>query len=79
MALPTAPDPVSPLARYRILSPTANLRVSPLCLGAMNFGTAWEQFMGKCDKETTFGILDYFFGELTSMVTWLVVWLIGVL
>ena len=35
--------------------------------------------MGKCDKETTFGILDYFFGELTSMVTWLVVWLIGVL
>ena len=27
----------------------------------MNFGNAWEESMGKCDKETTFEILDYFF------------------
>jgi len=39
--LPMAPPPKSPLARYRLLSPTAAVRVSPLCLGAMNFGEAW--------------------------------------
>jgi hypothetical protein len=47
----------------RILSPTAGVRVSPLCLGAMNFGDAWEGLMGKCDKETTFQILDYFYEQ----------------
>ena len=34
--------------------------------------------MGKCDKETTFGILDYFFGESIFMATRLVFLLIGV-
>lgn len=38
---PAPPPPVSPLNRYRLLSPTASVRVSPLCLGAMNFGSAW--------------------------------------
>lgn len=38
---PAAPPPKSLLARYRMLSPTAAVRVSPLCLGAMNFGNAW--------------------------------------
>lgn len=41
MAFKPAPEPQTPLARYRILSPTADVRVSPLCLGAMNFGTEW--------------------------------------
>lgn len=27
----------------------------------MNFGDAWESALGKCDKETTFGILDFFY------------------
>ena len=36
-----AQEPESPLARYRLLAPTASVRVSPLCLGAMNFGSAW--------------------------------------
>lgn len=40
-ALPMAPEPQSALGRYRLLSPTAAVRVSPLCLGAMNFGDAW--------------------------------------
>ncbi len=40
-ALPMAPPPKGPLARYRLLSPTASVRVSPLCLGAMNFGDSW--------------------------------------
>ncbi|KAI4202434.1 MAG: hypothetical protein LQ346_001992 [Caloplaca aetnensis] len=27
----------------------------------MNFGKAWEQLVGKCDKETSFGMLDFFY------------------
>lgn len=61
MALPMAPPPKGPLARYRLLSPTASLRVSPLCLGAMNFGDAWKEFMGACDQATSESILDYFY------------------
>ncbi|KAI8947746.1 norsolorinic acid reductase [Xylaria longipes] len=59
--LPVAPPPKSPLARYRILSPTASVRVSPLCLGGMNFGDAWKQNMGACDQNTTNQILDFFY------------------
>lgn len=61
--LPTAPPPKSPLARYRILSPTASVRVSPLCLGSMNFGDAWKENMGACDKTTTNQILDFFYDQ----------------
>lgn len=60
MAFPLHPAPRSYLDRHRQLAPTASVRVSPICLGAMNFGTAWESFMGKCPKETAFAILDYF-------------------
>ena len=56
-----APAPKSVLGRHRILAPTASVRVSPLCLGAMNFGDAWKQFMGECNKETSFKMMDYFF------------------
>lgn len=55
-----APEPATPLGRHRILSPTAGIRVSPLCLGTMNFGDAWKDFMGECTKETAFEMLDYF-------------------
>ncbi|CAJ2514118.1 Uu.00g022370.m01.CDS01 [Anthostomella pinea] len=58
--LPTAPAPKSPLARYRLLSPSAGLRVSPICLGGMNFGNAWKEHMGTCDQNTVDGILDFF-------------------
>ncbi|KAL8668019.1 MAG: hypothetical protein Q9168_007107 [Polycauliona sp. 1 TL-2023] len=51
----------SALARHRILSPSAGVRVSPLCLGAANFGDEWKGFMGECSKETSFEILDYFY------------------
>ncbi|KAI0114767.1 Aldo/keto reductase [Daldinia grandis] len=63
VALPLAPPPQSPLARYRLLSPTASIRVSPLCLGAMNFGDAWKDFMGECDEKTTEDILDYYYSQ----------------
>ncbi|KAI5868395.1 norsolorinic acid reductase [Durotheca rogersii] len=58
-----APPPQSPLARYRLLSPTASVRVSPLCLGAMNFGEAWKEYMGSCDQKTTESILDFFYQQ----------------
>ena len=61
MAFTPAPLPKSLLGYHRILAPTAGVRVSPLCLGAMNFGNAWEEFMGKCDKKEAFQILDYFY------------------
>ncbi|KAI1102217.1 norsolorinic acid reductase [Jackrogersella minutella] len=58
-----APPPKSPLARYRVLSPTASVRISPLCLGAMNFGEAWKEYMGDCDQKTTEEILDFFYEQ----------------
>ena len=54
------PKAASLLEFHRVMSPVAGVRVSPLCLGAMNFGDAWEEVMGKCDKKTVFEILDYF-------------------
>ncbi|CAK1358509.1 unnamed protein product [Cercospora beticola] len=58
-----AEAPKSLLGYHRILSPSAGVRVSPLCLGAMNFGEAWKGFMGECSKETTFEMLDYFYEQ----------------
>ncbi|CAF1367833.1 unnamed protein product [Adineta steineri] len=55
-----APQPPSALGHYRLLSPAAAVRVSPLCLGAMSLGDAWE-FMGAQTKENSFKILDAFF------------------
>lgn len=61
MAFVPAPPAKSPLDRHRLLSPTAAVRVSPLCLGGMNFGDAWKGFMGEVTKEQTFEILDMFY------------------
>ena len=60
-ALPPAPPPKTVLGRHRLLSPNASVRVSPLCLGGMNFGDAWKGILGECTKDTAFGILDHFF------------------
>lgn len=57
----TAPKPPSLLGYHRILSPTAGVRVSPLCLGAMNFGENWKEALGECTKETAFEMLDFFY------------------
>lgn len=56
-----APPPKSRLGRYRVLAPTAGVKVSPLCLGAMNFGEGWKARLGECDKATSFKILDTFY------------------
>ncbi|KAK5987918.1 Norsolorinic acid reductase B [Cladobotryum mycophilum] len=62
-AFPKVGPPKSPLNRYRMLSPTAAVRVSPLCLGAMNFGSGWKDFLGECDKQQSEAILDFFFEQ----------------
>jgi len=56
-----APEPPTELGRYRILSSTAGIRVSPLQLGAMSIGDAWSHFMGSMDKASSFKLLDAFY------------------
>lgn len=56
-----APEPPTELGRYRILSSTAGIRVSPLQLGAMSIGSAWNNFMGSMDKEASFKLLDAYY------------------
>lgn len=36
-----APKPASLLGYHRVLAPAAGVKVSPICLGAMNFGNQW--------------------------------------
>lgn len=61
LGCPVAPAPISELGVYRILSPTAGVHVSPLCLGGMSIGSAWEsRGMGSMDKESSFKLLDEF-------------------
>ncbi|KAG0162877.1 putative aryl-alcohol dehydrogenase aad14 [Apophysomyces sp. BC1034] len=55
------PEPPTELGRYRILSSTAGIRVSPLQLGAMSIGDSWTRFMGSMDKESSFKLLDAYF------------------
>ncbi|KAI0505326.1 aryl-alcohol dehydrogenase [Xylaria bambusicola] len=59
--LQVPPEPPTELGRYRILCPSAGVRVSPLCLGAMSIGSAWSEFMGSMNKEQSFELLDAFF------------------
>ncbi|KAF7558894.1 hypothetical protein G7046_g5254 [Stylonectria norvegica] len=66
-------EPVSPLARYRVLSPTCGLRVSPLQFGAMSVGEAWSAFLGSMDKEQSFKLLDAYFdagGNFIDTANW---------
>ena len=56
-----AAQPKSLMQHYKVLSKTSAVRVSPLCLGAMNFGDLMEEQLGKCTKEESFKIMDTFF------------------
>lgn len=58
--LAAAPPPATDLERYRLLSTTAGVRVSPLCLGGMSFGDAWTDAMGSLPRKETFALLDAF-------------------
>ncbi|EJF56937.1 Aldo/keto reductase [Dichomitus squalens LYAD-421 SS1] len=57
------PEPKTKLGRHRLLSPTAGVHVSPICLGAMSIGDKWAQGagMGAMDKESSFKLLDAFY------------------
>lgn len=56
------PSPKTSLGRYRVLSPNAGVRVSPLVLGAMSIGDKWENLgMGHMNKEMSFKLLDAYF------------------
>ncbi|KAF8529580.1 Aldo/keto reductase [Hysterangium stoloniferum] len=56
-----APPPPTKLGRYRILSPNAGVRVSPLQLGAMSIGDKWEHALGAMNKDSSFKLLDAYF------------------
>jgi aryl-alcohol dehydrogenase-like predicted oxidoreductase len=57
-----APEPATALGRYRVLSPLAGVRVSPLSLGAMSIGDIWSKYgMGAMDKESSFKLLDAYY------------------
>lgn len=58
MVFAKPPEPVSPSNRYRILSPNAGMRVSPLI-----FGIIWRSFMGGADMDKAFKLLDYYYDE----------------
>ncbi|KAH8997089.1 NADP-dependent oxidoreductase domain-containing protein [Lactarius hatsudake] len=56
------PPPPTKLGRYRMLSPLAGVRVSPLQLGAMSIGDKWHEFgMGSINKTNSFKPLDAYF------------------
>ncbi|EKM59809.1 uncharacterized protein PHACADRAFT_206031 [Phanerochaete carnosa HHB-10118-sp] len=56
------PQPPTKLGRYRQLAPLAGVHVSPIQLGAMSIGDAWQKFgMGAMDKESSFQLLDAYY------------------
>lgn len=55
-----APEPKTLLGRHRTLSPTAGIKVSPIVLGTMGFGSADRAMMGDTDKATAFQVMDSF-------------------
>src|ERR1700742_899381 len=61
MSFAPVKPPKTPLGIYRILSPKAGVRVSPLCLGGMSIGDAWAREMGSMSKEQAFKLLDTFY------------------
>ena len=56
------PAPKTELGRYRVLSPKAGVRVSPLQLGGMTIGEKWHtRGFGSMDKQSSFNLLDAYF------------------
>ncbi|THG99230.1 hypothetical protein EW145_g7298 [Phellinidium pouzarii] len=57
-----APPPANPLGRYRVLSPLAGVRVSPLVLGGSTIGDQWNKAgFGEMDKDSSFKLLDAYY------------------
>lgn len=53
------PKPKSLLGWHRILSPTASVKVSPICLGGISIGSTWSEGFGQ--NEDPNKLLDAFF------------------
>ncbi|KAH6646716.1 NADP-dependent oxidoreductase domain-containing protein [Truncatella angustata] len=53
------PRPQTRLAYHRVLSPTASVKVSPICLGGISIGNEWSELFG--ESEDAFTLLDQFF------------------
>jgi aryl-alcohol dehydrogenase-like predicted oxidoreductase len=53
------PKPHSPLGYHRILSPTAAVKVSPICLGGISIGSSWSELFG--ENEEPDSLLDAYF------------------
>lgn len=51
------------LFHHRQLAPTASVRVSPLCLGAMTFGNKQPERYGEVSKDEAFAIMDHFYSQ----------------
>ncbi|KAG6183765.1 hypothetical protein E4U10_006686 [Claviceps purpurea] len=76
VVLPHVEPPASPLSHYRLLSPTASVRVSPLCLGSMNFGDACSIQSGQLGWENATRIMQKeFLTFSTSRSVLLMLWL----
>lgn len=59
---PPPPPPQTPLARYRVLSPRAGIRVSPLVLGGASIGDRWAAAgLGAMDKESSLKLLNAYY------------------
>ncbi|GFZ46947.1 oxidoreductase with NAD+ or NADP+ as acceptor [Saitozyma sp. JCM 24511] len=56
--LAPVPEPVTPLGRLRILSPTCGLRVNAFAFGGMSLGEAWADILPPLDQEKSFALLD---------------------
>ncbi|KPM46423.1 Norsolorinic acid reductase A [Neonectria ditissima] len=53
------PKPKTLLGYHRILSPTAAVKVSPICQGGISIGSAWGEVFGK--NEEPFKLLDAYY------------------
>jgi aryl-alcohol dehydrogenase-like predicted oxidoreductase len=58
---PFAPPakPKTALGWHRVLSPTANVKVSPIALGGISLGNTWSKLFGK--SEDAFKLLDAYY------------------
>lgn len=62
------PPPATKLGRYRKLSPSAGLHVSPIALGAMSIGDKWGDLgMGTMDKDSSFKLLSMMLVGISSI------------
>ena len=51
-----SPKPKTQFGWHRILSPTANVKVSPIAISGISFGNSWSELFGK--SEDAFELLD---------------------